>query len=224
MRRSRSGATIDSRRPSLPSQHVRRGRPRSAYCGRVLDEPREPRRRTPAAARACPAPSVVVAHSGSSPTIERTRSGTRSAVGQVQHVVVEAVLLVPQALVVHGLRRCRRSARRTWWRGPRTSGRARPAPATSRAGSGSTWPSTRCRRTARGGPSTGSCGRAVDRADVVEPEEAALEHVVALGVLAVDPPREVEQQLVEDPLEEVEVRRRRRSRTPAAPPRRARAG
>ena len=47
--------------------------------------------------------------------------------------------------------------------------------------------------------------RAVERPDVVEPEEAALEEVVPVGVLAVDPPGEVEQQLVEDPLEEVVV-------------------
>ena len=46
---------------------------------------------------------------------------------------------------------------------------------------------------------------AVEHADVVQPEEAALEHVVAGAVLAVDPPREVEQQLVERPLEAVEV-------------------
>ena len=47
--------------------------------------------------------------------------------------------------------------------------------------------------------------RAVDRADVVEPEEAAAEDVVAVGVLAVEPPGEVDQQLLEDPLEELAV-------------------
>ena len=47
--------------------------------------------------------------------------------------------------------------------------------------------------------------RAVDRADVVQAEEAALEQVVALGVLPVDPPGEVDQQLVEDPADEVDV-------------------
>ena len=46
---------------------------------------------------------------------------------------------------------------------------------------------------------------AVDRADVVEPEEAALEQVVALGVLPVDPPGEVDQELVEDAAQEVQV-------------------
>ncbi len=47
--------------------------------------------------------------------------------------------------------------------------------------------------------------RAVERADVVQPEEAALEQVGAVGVLAVDPPGEVDQQLVEDAAQEVEV-------------------
>ena len=47
--------------------------------------------------------------------------------------------------------------------------------------------------------------RAVDRADVVEPQEAALEQVVARLVLPVHPPREVDKQLVEHAAEEVEV-------------------
>src|SRR4029450_4937546 len=46
---------------------------------------------------------------------------------------------------------------------------------------------------------------AIEDADVVEAEEAALKDVHALGVLAVDPPREVEQQLMEDALEELQV-------------------
>src|ERR1022692_2800971 len=53
-----------------------------------------------------------------------------------------------------------------------------------------------CSRT----PPTGRCDR-VDRADVVQAEEAALEEVVAFGVFPVDPPGEVDQQLVEDPAE-----------------------
>ena len=46
---------------------------------------------------------------------------------------------------------------------------------------------------------------AVDRADVVQAEEAALEDVVAVGVLPVDPPGEVDQQLGEDPGQEPDV-------------------
>ena len=52
---------------------------------------------------------------------------------------------------------------------------------------------------------TGRPVRAVEHADVVEPEEAALEDVVAFGVLAVHPPREVDQQLLEHALEELAV-------------------
>ena len=48
------------------------------------------------------------------------------------------------------------------------------------------------------------CG-SVEDADVVEAEEAALEEVVPRAVLAVDPPREVEQELVEYALEPVHV-------------------
>jgi hypothetical protein len=47
--------------------------------------------------------------------------------------------------------------------------------------------------------------RPVEHADVVQPQKAALEQVVALRVLAVDPPREVEQQLVQHPLQEPRV-------------------
>ena len=51
----------------------------------------------------------------------------------------------------------------------------------------------------------GQRGAAVEDADVVEAEEAALEHVLAEAVLAVHPPGEVQQQLVERRLEEIEV-------------------
>src|SRR5436190_20987809 len=47
--------------------------------------------------------------------------------------------------------------------------------------------------------------RAVDRADIVQTEKAALEQVVSLAVLPVDPPGEVDQQLVEDPADEIDV-------------------
>ena len=47
--------------------------------------------------------------------------------------------------------------------------------------------------------------RAVEDADVVEPEEAALEEVAAVGVLAVDPPGEVGQQALEDAGQELAI-------------------
>src|SRR5678815_2640344 len=42
-------------------------------------------------------------------------------------------------------------------------------------------------------------------ADVVEPEEAALKDVHPVGVFAIDPPSEIQQQLLEDSLEEDSV-------------------
>src|SRR4029079_18932795 len=47
--------------------------------------------------------------------------------------------------------------------------------------------------------------RAVDWADVVQTEKAALEQVVPLAVLSVNPPGEVDQQLVEDPADEIDI-------------------
>ena len=52
----------------------------------------------------------------------------------------------------------------------------------------------------------GQRGAAIEDADVVQAEEAALEHVLAEAVLAVDPPGEVQHELVEDRLQEVDVR------------------
>src|SRR5271169_6702402 len=46
---------------------------------------------------------------------------------------------------------------------------------------------------------------AVEYADIVEPEKPALENISALDVLAVDPPGEVQHQLVEDTLEKIPV-------------------
>ncbi len=44
-------------------------------------------------------------------------------------------------------------------------------------------------------------GRAVEDADVIQPQEAPLEDVVALRILAIHPPVKIQQQLVEDPFE-----------------------
>src|SRR6266404_2885152 len=48
--------------------------------------------------------------------------------------------------------------------------------------------------------------RAVENSNVVEAEESALEDVVAFGVFTIDPPGEIQQQLVECVLEEAAVR------------------
>src|SRR5229473_2845082 len=46
---------------------------------------------------------------------------------------------------------------------------------------------------------------AVEDADIVEPEKAALEDILAEAVFAVHPPAEIRRELAEDPLQEVEV-------------------
>ena len=51
----------------------------------------------------------------------------------------------------------------------------------------------------------GQRARAVEHPDIVEAEEPALEDVQALRVLAVHPPGEVQQQLVEDPFQERDI-------------------
>ena len=47
--------------------------------------------------------------------------------------------------------------------------------------------------------------RAIEDADVVEAEESTGEKILAGGILAIDPPREIQQQLLEDALEETAV-------------------
>src|SRR5690242_813840 len=47
--------------------------------------------------------------------------------------------------------------------------------------------------------------RAVERADVVEPEKAALEHVVAIRVFPIYPPSEVDQEFLKRASKKVEV-------------------
>src|SRR5215467_2961610 len=54
-------------------------------------------------------------------------------------------------------------------------------------------------------PSRGQGLTAVKDADVVETEEATLEDVLAVAVLAVDPPGEVGQELAEGALQEVDI-------------------
>ena len=70
---------------------------------------------------------------------------------------------------------------------------------------------------------------AIEYADVVQAEKAALENVAPLRVLAIHPPGEIHHQLVEHALQECQVARSSgrfraaggRSETPARPPRRA---
>src|SRR6266851_3572360 len=54
-------------------------------------------------------------------------------------------------------------------------------------------------------PPVGRGSAAVEDADVVQAQKSALENVAAFAVLAVDPPGEVEHQLVEDPLKKCAI-------------------
>jgi hypothetical protein len=206
-RRSLSSLTTDSSARRWPGlRRVVRGRRAGRRCVRT----RGTARHRSGTLSIDAGSNVVVAHSGSSPTIERTLSLGGAAVGQAQHVVEEAVLLVPH-LVPRSPHRAAiwRSARRTCRRCPRS----RSCSASSSAISSMFWQYIAI-HAVPSACSSRAAGRqrraAVEDADVVEAEEAALEDVVAPRVLAVDPPGEVQQQLVEDALEELVGRPRRR--------------
>ena len=82
----------------------------------------------------------------------------------------------------------------------------------------------RCRRSAPARPATGSAADRSNGPMLSSPRKPPSKTLLPPAVLAVDPPGEVEQQLVQHPGQEVVVARRRRSRRPAARPRRAPAG
>ena len=46
---------------------------------------------------------------------------------------------------------------------------------------------------------------AVKYPDIIQPEKASLEHIIAVMVLAVDPPGEIEQQLVKYFLQKIQI-------------------
>src|SRR5437764_11036834 len=52
---------------------------------------------------------------------------------------------------------------------------------------------------------TRSLRAAIEHSDVVQPQESALKHVPAVRVLAIDPPGEVDQQLMEDAFQKADV-------------------
>ena len=132
----------------------------------------------------------------------------RRAVGHAHHVVVEAVLLVPQHGVAAG----------------RVEGDRDPLEvrdelqrhvAVGRVVLGQLdgdlqHPLAVERHPRRAvrlleGAAAGQRRRAVEDADVVEPEEPALEEVAVVGVLAVHPPGEVRQQPIEDAGQELAI-------------------
>ena len=249
-RRSRTGtrsrpacacSSIFMRWPRSSESSRRSPRPGSSQCETSWASSRPVGRGTSRAGAAksgslarCSGSRVSTAKSGIRPTIERTRSGMISPSGRLQLVVEELVGLVPQpdvlaADVGHRLgdvEEVLEELGRDVLVGVVVLGELERDPhqvqAVHRHPGGAVGlvdeAAGRQRR------------RAVEHADVVEPEEAALEDVAALGVLAVHPPGEVQHQLVEDALEEARCRpsRRRaacgRSGTRARPPRRAPAG
>ena len=131
-----------------------------------------------------------------------------AAVGEPQHVVVEAVLLVPHAVLaraVHGggdVGEVLDELEDHVLVGAVVGGELDRELQHVLAEEGHPRRAVRLLEVAAGGQR----GAAVEDADVVEAEEAALEHVLAEAVLAVDPPGEVQHELVEGRLEEVDVR------------------
>ena len=128
----------------------------------------------------------------------------RSAVRQVEHVVVEAVLLVPEPERVHRvgdvdevLPELARHVLVGLVRAGELHRDAEHVQAVHRHPAGAVG--------LLDVPAGGQRRAPVEHADVVQPQEAALEHVAALGVLPVHPPGEVQHQLVEDPAEEGQV-------------------
>ena len=98
----------DARQPVVADEREHRGASvlAQAHRRRVLrprvQEPGDPLaelRQAPAHTRGLP---TATAQSGIRPVIDRTRTGTPRAVGAPHAVVVEAVVLVPQAVLVDG--------------------------------------------------------------------------------------------------------------------------
>ena len=212
-RRSRSRRTTEKQAPVLLARRPHARDAARSGRGRLSRNHSSRRLNAGQLGRASSGSSVSTAKSGIRPTIERTCSGICSPVGQVEHVVEEAVLVVPEpdAVVADVVIawRCGGSARRTCVATSSYAGSSQASSSAMREHVQAVH-----RHPARAvGLLEVAAGRqrraAVEDADVVEAEEAALEDVVALRVLAVHPPGEVEQQLVEDALEE---RRGRRGR------------
>ncbi len=150
---------------------------------------------------------VVTAKRGIRPTIERTLSGKCAySVLSVQHIVEELVLLVPErdavaADVVHRAGDVQEVLEELG--GDVFVDRVLPGQFQRDGQHIEAEHAHPACAVALLDVAAGGEGRAaVEHADVVQAQEAALEDVHALGVLAVDPPGEVEQQLVEDALQE----------------------
>ena len=149
--------------------------------------------------------STSTAISGIRPDHRARPAAASSRAVDVQLVVVEAVLARPTGRcrrACSSRRRWRRSARRTSTPCPRRPGRRWPAPAPSPASSRSRTPSRRCRRPAPGGRRSGSGCERSKTPMLSRPRKPPANRLLPVGVLAVHPPGEVEQQLLEDAREE----------------------
>ena len=201
--RSFSRSTIDSSRRS-PSPVVRMQARLAVRSGRFSMN-HSMRRLNDGMRSSSSESSVSTANSGISPTMERTFMGKRSPVGGMQHVVEEAVLLVPHALAVvpaiaHGVGDVEEVL-------PELAGDVFVGRIFFRQFERDGQQVQRVHRHPTGAvgllemAAGGQRRAAVEDANVVEAEEAALEDVHAFGVFAVHPPGEVQQQLVEDALQ-----------------------
>ena len=130
----------------------------------------------------------------------------------MQHVIKKAVLLVPQAKaviaqMVHGAGNVDEVLPEFAGDILDTSGRPPQVPARWPAYRASTWPSNWCRQIARDVSAGRQKRAAIEDANVIQPQEAALKDVPAFGVFAVDPPGKVQQQLVKNAFEKCVVAR-----------------
>ena len=132
-----------------------------------------------------------------------------AAIGQMEHVVVKAVLLIPElnaltAAIVHGVGDVNKVLEE--FAGHILIGHLF---ACQLEGDGQHIQAVHPHPTGSVGllqvPASGQRRRTVKHTDVVQAEKPALENVHPVGVLAVHPPGEVQQQLVEDALEKSAV-------------------
>jgi hypothetical protein len=150
---------------------------------------------------------TVVAHSGRSPTIERTLSREPVPSGARRRVVVEPVLFVPETVRPDAVGRDRDPEDVLDELGREVL----VAGVVGRDLGGHLGHVLGVEGHPGGGvrlleaPSGGQGRAAVEHTDVVQAEEAAFEDVLAELVLPVHPPGEVQDQLVERALQEVDV-------------------
>ncbi len=151
---------------------------------------------TPGTLSRCQGSMTVVAQSGSKPTMERTLRRVALTIGMAQDVVVKPVLLVPHAIrphLVHGagdpqemVDELRRHIAVVGILGRQLNADLQHVLA-EQCDPGR---AVGLLQVAAGGQRRA----AVEDADIVQPEEASLEEVLAEAVFAIHPPGEVQQQ------------------------------